>query len=85
MAKTIKNYKSEIRALRNEVTRRINQTTKAEFELNHYRRFVRDKFEWYVELSGQNKYPKMVDLIITHVKFLNRREPFEWNMLPRPF
>lgn len=83
--KTAGEFRDDLRALRIEFKQCDRRRAKAEAELNHYRRFVRDKFEWYVELSGKNKYPHMVQLIVSHVQFFNRREPFDWNMLPKAF
>lgn len=85
MKKTIKDYKSELRFMRNDLNFYTKAHTDAQKELDHYRRFVRDKFEWYVELHGQNKYPKMTQLIIDHAIFFNKRKPFDFGMLPRAF
>jgi len=83
MKKTVKEYQLEARQLRSELQYMTNQRDEDRLELNHYRRFVRDKFEWYIELIDKNKYPIMTALVIEHVKFFSRRKRFEWDTLPR--
>ena len=85
MAKTIKDYQAELRFVRMELNNVISEKNSTERELNHYRRFVRDKFEWFVEIHKENKHPNMTLMVIDFTKFFNRREPFDWSMLPRAF
>lgn len=83
--KTIGDYRDDLRTLRIELDQVKRRRADAECELNHYRRYVRDKFERYVEMTAQNKYPDMIQLVMDHAKFFNERTPFDWNMLPRAF
>lgn len=78
MKKTREDYKNELRVLRIELNDMIRQRNDANGELNQYRRFITDKLKWYVELNGKNKYPEMVGLIISYVKFFSSRKTFDW-------
>jgi len=85
MKKTIQDYKEEIRFVRMELNNKIRECKATERELDYFRRFVRDRFEWYVELSAKNQHASLISLILEHVKFFNQAKPFDWGMLPRAF
>ena len=59
MKKTIKDYKEDLRLTRHELRTVEFENSELKNELNHYRRFTRDKFEWFVELNGKNNVPQM--------------------------
>lgn len=82
MKKKIEDYKAEIKCVNAKLIQEGRRRFIAESELGHYQHYFWDKFRFYVETSAENKYPIMTALILGHVKFFNKRRPFDFNQLP---
>lgn len=85
MKKTIKEYKSELRILKDELSAEIRRRTKAEDRFRMHRVYLRDKFEWFVEILGKGETPNLVWLVKNMTQHFVRVGDFELNELPRAF
>lgn len=61
--KAIEDLKQEIRYLRSELDMTIRERNKQEALAGRHRRYLRDKFNWFVDISADTKTPNLPALI----------------------